>query len=276
VKNSLLSRAWRLVVVIGFASTLVVCGRPQQTAAPRAAVTKGPTGRIRGIVTLRGNPPTEQSEPITKDQGICGSSAPVTRLALGKENAVRRAFVYLDDVPAQEEVRPRLSTQVEQKGCEYGPHVMTLASGADLEIINSDPILHNVHAREATTDGFQTVFNIAQPVRGQRTKVDAPLNKPGIIALTCEAGHPWMTAYILVAGHPFVATTGDNGEFVISGVPAGTYPIKMWHEGVRLTRIIPSLQQYEYEDPYEMTQQVVVPPSGEAVVNFSLELRKSD
>ncbi len=82
-----------------------------------------------------------------------------------------------------------------------------------------------------------------------------------------------MTAYILVAAHPYVATTSSSGEFVIDHVPAGTYPIKMWHEGIRLTRIIPSLQQYEYEAPYEATQDVVVAENGETVVNFSLELR---
>jgi hypothetical protein len=150
---------------------------------------------------------------------------------------------------------------------------MTLPAGSELEIVNNDPILHNVHARQATADGMQTVFNIAQPVRGQRTKVDAALDKPGIVALTCEAGHPWMTAYIVVANHPYVATSGDNGQFVIDDVPAGTYPIKMWHEGARLSRVIPSMQIFEYEDPYEVTEQVAVPANGEAVVNFSFELR---
>lgn len=204
---------------------------------------------------------------------MCGSEVPVTRLTLGKDKSVSGAFVYLDGVPSQGDARPRLSTEVEQKGCSYGPHVMTLAAGSDLEIVNNDPILHNVHARQATPDGMQTVFNIAQPVRGQRTRVDAPLDKPGIVALTCEAGHPWMTAYILVANHPFVATSGENGEFVIDDVPPGIYSIKMWHEGVRLSRVIPSLQIFEYEAPYEATEQVVVPANGEAVVNFSFELR---
>jgi plastocyanin len=241
--------------------------------APRNEPSHANRGRIRGVVSLRGDAPAEQTEPITKDQSVCGSQAPVTRLTLGKDNSIRGAFVYLDGVPSQGNARPRLSTEVEQKGCSYGPHVMTLAAGSDLEIVNNDPILHNVHARQATADGMQTVFNIAQPVRGQRTKVDAPLDKPGIVALTCEAGHPWMTAYILVANHPFVATSGENGEFLIDEVPPGTYSIKMWHEGVRLSRVIPSLQIFEYEEPYEATQQVVVPVNGEVVVNFSFELR---
>ena len=224
-------------------------------------------------MTLQGDAPSGRMEPTAKDQSVCGSEVPVTRLTLGNDHSVRGAFVYLDGVSAQGETRPRLSTQVEQKGCAYGPHVMTLPIGSDLEIVNDDPILHNVHARQATADGMQTVFNIAQPVRGQRTKVNAPLDKPGIVALTCEAGHPWMTAYILVANHPYVATSGENGEFVIDDVPPGTYPIKMWHEGVRLSRVIPSLQIFEYEEPYESTQQVTVPSNGEAVVNFPLELR---
>ena len=219
-----------LLVAVAMASA-VACSSPQRSPAPpreeAPAPISGPTGRIRGSVSLKGALPASESQPIAKDQNVCGSSAPVTRISVGDNNAVRQAFVYLENVASAGPVKPRASTQVEQKGCAYGPHVMTLASGADLEILNSDPILHNVHAREATPDGLQTVFNIAQPVQGQRTKVDAPLNKPGIITLTCEAGHPWMSAYILVANHGFVATTDDAGSFVIESVPAGTYPIKM-------------------------------------------------
>jgi len=273
------SMARRSLGIAAIASALAACQAPSHTmprpdTLPRQVSHEG-RGRIRGIVSLRGRVPAPRSEPITKDQSVCGSSAPTTRIALGKENAIRGAFVYLDGITPEDEARPRLSTEVEQKGCTYGPHVMTLPAGSHLEIVNNDPILHNVHARQATSDGLQTVFNIAQPVRGQRTTVDAPLDKPGIVALTCEAGHPWMTAYILVAPHPYVATSGDNGEFVITDVPPGTYPIKMWHEGVQLSRVIPSLQVYEYESPYEATEQVVVPPNGEAVVNFSFELRPS-
>jgi hypothetical protein len=47
----------------------------------------------------------------------------------------------------------------------------------------------------------------------------------------------------------------------------------MWHAGVRMTRNIKSLQRYEYEEPYETTQDVTVIANGEAVVNFDLALR---
>ena len=82
-----------------------------------------------------------------------------------------------------------------------------------------------------------------------------------------------MNAYVFVADHPYVTMTNDNGEFVIENVPAGTYRIKSWHEGVALKRNIKILQRYEYEDPYEITQEVVVQPGGDTVVNFDLTLR---
>src|SRR6266545_1105735 len=153
------SRAWRSMTIAALAFIASACqALPKSTPqadTSRPAVSHEGRGRIRGIVSLRGTPPAPRSEPITKDQSVCGSSAPVTRLTLGKANAVRGAFVYLDGMTSEEDARPRLSTEVEQKGCAYGPHVMTLAAGSNLEIVNNDPILHNVHARQATSDGLQ-------------------------------------------------------------------------------------------------------------------------
>ena len=75
------------------------------------------------------------------------------------------------------------------------------------------------------------------------------------------------------ANHPYVSLTNNAGEFVIEGVPPGTYRIKMWHEGVTLKRNNKALQRYTYEEPYEVTQDVVVQANGEAVVNFDMALR---
>ena len=109
--------------------------------------------------------------------------------------------------------------------------------------------------------------------RGQRTTINSPLTEPGIVYLSCEAGHPWMSAYILVADHAYVAVTDGAGEFLIDNVPPGTYDIKMWHEGVRLERIVRSLQRYDYEEPYEITQEVTVEADTETLGAFQMTLR---
>jgi len=237
-----------------------------------AAAPHGPTGRIRGVVRLKGMAPSLAFEPVTENQNVCGDRIPVSRLALGKENGVQHAFVYLDGVPSTDKPRPRESLLVDQKNCQYAPHSLVVPAGSKIDITNSDPILHNVHGHQVTDQGQQTLFNIAQPVRGQRTTVETSLT-PGIVYLTCEAGHPWMSGYVFVANHPYVTVTKGDGDFVIEGVPTGTYRIKMWHEGVALRRNIKTLQRYEYEDPYETTQEVTVQANGEAVVNFDLVLR---
>jgi hypothetical protein len=39
-----------------------------------------------------------------------------------------------------------------------------------------------------------------------------------------------MHAHIGVLSHPFFASTGADGSFSITGLPAGTYTIEAWHE----------------------------------------------
>jgi hypothetical protein len=42
-----------------------------------------------------------------------------------------------------------------------------------------------------------------------------------------------MSAYVHVMPHPFFAITGDDGSFVISGVPPGNYTLLVWHESLK-------------------------------------------
>ena len=238
----------------------------------------GPTGRIRGTVRFEGALEAAEFEAITENQNVCGDSAPLQRLALGENLGVRHAFVYLEGVPPIGSAidRPSASTEpvlVDQRECEYVPHALVVPVETRAAVTNSDAILHNVHGRRDTGDGLQTIFNLAQPLRGQRTTINSPLTEPGIVYLSCEAGHPWMSAHILVADHAYVAVTDGAGEFLIDNVPPGTYDIKMWHEGVRLERIVRSLQRYDYEEPYEITQEVTVEADTETLVAFQMTLR---
>jgi hypothetical protein len=266
------------VVLLAAALFLAGCGSQSGTisGSTSAGVDKqpaGPTGKIRGVVRLQGDAPAATFEPITENQNTCGDKTALSRLALGKEKGIQHAFVYLDGVKSDDNYKPRESLLVDQKNCQYTPHSLVVPVGSKIDITNSDPILHNVHGQQLTDGNSNTLFNIAQPVRGQRTTVESPFSTPGIVFLTCEAGHPWMNGYVFVANHPFVSVSGNDGEFTIDNVPAGTYRIKMWHEGVTLKRNIKTLQRYEYEDPYEITQDVTVPANGEAVVNFDMALR---
>jgi plastocyanin len=231
------------------------------------------SGRIHGFVRLKGTLPAPSFESPKEHDDICGHQVPLQRVALGDANGVQDAFVYLEVVQDGGAYPKPSSVLVDQRHCEYVPHVMIVPAGTKLEITNSDPILHNVHGLQMTDAGMQTLFNIAQPVRGEHTTVEPALTQPGIVYLACEAGHAWMNGYVFVANHPYVTLTNRDGEFLMTGVPPGTYRIRMWHEGVIRTRNIENLQRYEYEEPYEMTEDVVVQPGADAVINFEFSLR---
>ena len=271
-------RALQLVILLITISAVVAsCGAPQTPESgqkPAGNTPAGPSGTIRGVVRLMGKVPAPASEPIKADQATCGNSVSLPRITLGKDNGVKDTFVFLDGVSAVEDAQtpPPASVLMDQKNCQYVPHAITVPVGTELEITNSDSILHNVNGKIIATEGLLPKFNIAQPIKGQKNKTPA-LDKAGIVTLSCEAGHPWMNAFVLVADNPYVAVTKGDGEFVISNVPVGTYRIKMWHEGVTLKSNNKALQRYEYEDPYETTKDVVVTANGDAVVNFDLNLR---
>jgi plastocyanin len=250
---------------------------PAPVPIDKPAEPAGPKGTIRGRVVLKGEAPKPATDVITQDQKICGSEVPLPRIAVDSSNGVESTFVFLEGVPdsGPAPAPVKKSVLIDQENCQYIPHALIVPVGSSVDITNSDPILHNVHGKQDKGSGPQTVFNYAQPQQGARETLDTKLMKPGIVALSCEAGHPWMNAYLYVAKDPsFVTLTDKSGEFVIKNVPPGTYTIKMWHEGVQLTKINKTLQQYVYEPPYEISQQVTVTADSEATVHFDLTLRK--
>ncbi len=112
---------------------------------------------------------------------------------------------------------------LDQIGCIYVPHVVGIQTGQELEVINSDPTLHNVHSLSKENPPF----NVAQPKKGM--KLTKKFQKAEVFKVKCEV-HPWMGAYIGVFSHPFFAVTGEDGTFTLAKLPAGEYTVEAWHE----------------------------------------------
>ena len=142
--------------------------------------------------------------------------------------------------------------------------------------MNNDPVLHNVHGY-SVQEGMKSVFNIAQPIKGLRTKIKQEVfQKPGLISLTCDAGHPWMSGYIYVAPHPYCTLTDVEGNYRLEQVPSGTYKIKIWHEGVKVIKEDVEegkVRKYTFEEPYELEKDVTVSDHSTVTVNFDLTVR---
>ena len=88
---------------------------------------------------------------------------------------------------------------------------------------SSDRVFHNVHLIPLTNGGLNQVM---APLG--RLSVRLVAEKQPIL-IRCDM-HFWMHGTIRVFDHPFFARTNDDGSFEISGVPAGTQSLVIWHE----------------------------------------------
>jgi Polysaccharide lyase family 4, domain II len=181
-------------------------------------------GSIQGKVTFAGSPPPKKKIIPTKDKEACGSSPrDVDQILLGSDKTVQEAIVYLQKVEKGKAWdKAAKAPEINNVKCDFQPHVQVIPVG-DIDIVNSDPVLHNTH-------GFLdklTVFNVALPNQNQRIK--RPLKKSGLVRVECDA-HGWMLGWIFVAESPYYAVTGKDGSFTIKDVPPGSYTLVAWQE----------------------------------------------
>jgi plastocyanin len=144
----------------------------------------------------------------------------------GAGNALANVFVYVSaGLPANAKFQaPAAPVVLDQDGCRYHPHVFGIMVGQNLEIRNSDPVLHNIKAIAKKN----RPFNVSQPTAGMKT--NRTFSAPEVMVnLECNV-HGWMKAFLGVRPDPFYAVTGPDGSFSIKGLPPGTYTIEAWHE----------------------------------------------
>jgi plastocyanin len=260
-------RSWLVVCAWGLCAASIAAA---QSSYHQVVVPNG--GSVSGVVRLQGSPPPEITEPVTKDGDYCGPVKTSPRLLVGRDGVVKNAVVWIDNISEGKKLPSHGAVTLRQKKCEYEPHVLLLCAGEEFEIVNDDAVLHNVHAYDLAA-GSRSMFNIAQPVRGTRTKINPEHVKGKTpIITTCDAGHPWMNAYVIRASHPYYAVTDGAGRYRLDDIPPGTYTLRMWHEGVA-TRPTRAGFAPVVEEPYESSKQIVIPPYGTVTTDYSFSLR---
>ena len=177
-------------------------------------------GAIEVEVKYRGEAMVE-TVTINKDVEQCGETKSVVRVAVGPDNGLRDAIVSVADIQAGPIAKPAATPVLDQKGCEFHPHVLGMMPG-EVEILNSDGILHNIH----TFSTANAPINKAQP-RFKKVMTET-FGEPEIIRVQCDV-HSWMQGWIVVKPHPFFAVTSDAGKARIERVPPGKHTVEVWH-----------------------------------------------
>jgi plastocyanin len=141
---------------------------------------------------------------------------------------------------------PAPVTVIIQKDGTFRPHVLPVLIGTTVEWPNHDEIYHNVFSMSEPKPFDLGIY------KKEIKKVT--FDKPGRVDVFCSI-HTKMNCIVLVLENPFFSATDAKGNFRIENVPAGTYPLKAWHE-----RLPPQIKN------------VTVPATGETVVDFVLSV----
>jgi plastocyanin len=206
-------------------------------------------GSISGVITVSGAVSKLPKREIKKDQQVCGTQARDSeQLLVSAAGGLKNAIVVVEDVKRGKSVPASLqNVEIDQKHCEYDPHVMVVGASSDIAVRNSDPLLHNIHFYQ----NDDSLFNIAQPVQNQVDK--HTLDKAGMVYAECDV-HNWMKGHVAVVDNPYYAITDENGKFSIVDLPPGNYKVKIWHEYLG-----------------EKTQGVGVGPRSDSFLNLDLK-----
>ena len=219
-------------------------------------VTEG--GKISGTITLKGEPGSSSEAEFpadlnAEDAHFCHGVRPLVTpyyIVDGKKG-LKNVVVWLEGVTKGKKREKKMGSMV-NKDCRFLPHVQTIDRGAKVLVENHDPILHTTHP--IFVKSKVTAFNIGMPRQGQKSK--KKIRQAGVMKVQCDSGHTWMRSWIHSFTHPYHTVTATNGTFVIDGIPAGKYTLKVWHESAGV-----------------LSREVQVGPSANVEANFTMDVK---
>jgi len=201
---------------------------PTAPAASAKTVDAATAGSVTGTVTLDGKPAT--AKPINMSaEPYCQKAHPTPvvppEVVTGDKGALANVVIFVKDgLGDYVFTAPAGPAQLNQQGCMYDPHIITLMTGQTFEVKNSDQTTHNIHPMPKDNRDW----NKSQPPGAD--PIDETFARPELaIPVKCNV-HPWMKSYIFVFKNPYYAVTSKDGTFELKNLPPGTYTIEAWHE----------------------------------------------
>lgn len=156
---------------------------------------------------------------------MAGSGSIVATLELldrgGKKGPAADAVVW---IPGLTSASVRGAARLVQRNKQFEPHVVAVGKGASVGFPNLDRVFHNVFSRTQGAD-----FDLGLYKSGSSKEHSFP--RPGVVRVFCNI-HPEMAGYVIVLdqAEPVFAVTDAAGKARLTGVPAGSTRLRVWHE----------------------------------------------
>jgi plastocyanin len=257
-KGDIMKKTIWLIAVMCALLMLAACSKKEEAPAPAAEtpaasapaatpIDPATVATVNGTVKFDGAAPKQAKIDMSQDPGCKGTNEAENVVVTGGDLA--NVFVYVKEGLGNRTFDvPKDPVVLDQKGCQYHPHVVGVMTGQTVQIKNDDPTTHNIHP----TPKDNREWNESQPPKGAPIAKDFARQEV-LIPVKCNQ-HPWMKMYIGVVKNPFFAVTGKDGKYELKGLPPGTYTIAAVHEKFG-----------------EMTQTVTVAAKDSKSQNFSFK-----
>ena len=158
--------------------------------------------------------------------------------------------------------------RIEARDCRFLPYTTVVRSGHGVEVVNMDPVMHDIQAYETSViTGTRVLFNSPLPFNQLHLRGDlhAMLNHKPVESLVrqfqlskkrrtfvMQCGfHAYMESWAIAVDNPYYVFTDENGHFSVQDIPPGTYDLRAWHPGIK-----PAIKQ-----------QVTIEPGGHLTVD---------
>ena len=206
---------------------------------------------VSGRVLYTGSLPKPDRVPVHRDSRFCGETVSIDKIQVERASGgIEGVVISLEGISRGKPLVPdKTVITFENRTCRFVPRTNVAVVGTVLEILNSDPILHNTHMRIDGRSG-PTIINVVQPAGVD--VIIKTLQIAGFFDIRCDA-HTFMQASMHVFEHPYFAMTDSTGRFEMAQVPPGTYRLRMWQEALG-TR----------------TKTITVPSTGSLTVDLGL------
>lgn len=213
---------------------------------------------IKGNVVYKGKVPGVLKKAIKLNEecrGVHDADIFPEFLVLGEDGqSVQNVIVFVKSGLAEKKYEVKSGEVViDQKGCQYIPHVVAVQVGQGLKILNSDGKTHNIMHNVNGKPKQNNIFNLS--MTKSKVEINRVFKKAEAqpFPLMCNV-HPWMKAWVGVFEHPFFSVTDEEGRFSIEDLPKGSYEIEIWHE--KLESVIKKVEVTSEDQVIELEEEL--------------------
>ena len=271
-------------VIIAFSSGIIALLLGLGSAYSYDVIEVEHGGTIEGTISLDGVVPEPKGFNLITfpDPMYCGriSNGRGWRLlhdfVVSRQGGLKDAIVLLEGIEVGKPFDLSVPL-IEARDCMFQPFMTIVRNGHAVEVINMDPVMHDIQGYETSPEaGARVLFNTPLIMNHQHHRGDlhamhnhAPgksligpiyLNK-GRRTFYMQCGfHAYMESWAMAVNNPYYAVTDADGKFVIDGIPPGTYQLVVWHP----------------QTGPGTTKSVIVQPDGKVVERLSLPAPKGN